>query len=106
MALERFIDAVVPGRSEEVRAADLRELRATSILRLTIDEASAKVRNGPPADEEEDLRLDWWAGVIPLELRALDPVPDPALRDGIGVPPSVAGYRVRHAAHPLHLAEP
>jgi hypothetical protein len=106
LALERFIDAVVPGRSQEVRAADRRELRATSILRLAIDEASAKIRNGPPSDREDDLALDAWSGVIPLELRPLDPVPDPTLRDGIAVPPSVAGYRVRHAAHPLHLAGP
>jgi nitroimidazol reductase NimA-like FMN-containing flavoprotein (pyridoxamine 5'-phosphate oxidase superfamily) len=103
VALERFMDAVVPGRSGEVRAADRRELRATSILRLAIDEASAKVRNGPPSDLEEDLALDAWSGVIPLELRALDPVPDPTLRDGIPLPRSVAQYAVRHAAHPLDL---
>jgi uncharacterized protein len=91
-ALRRFVERVVPGRWDDVRAPTDRELRATSVLRLPLSEASAKVRSGGPVDDAEDLGLDVWAGVIPLELQALAPVADPALRKGIDTP----GYAERY----------
>jgi nitroimidazol reductase NimA-like FMN-containing flavoprotein (pyridoxamine 5'-phosphate oxidase superfamily) len=92
-ALEAFSEQTVPGRWADARRPSTRELRATAILSLPLDEASAKVRNGPPDDgDTPDAQLDVWAGVVPLELRALAPVPDPSLREGIPVPPYLSGY--------------
>ena len=67
-ALEAFVDHIVPGRSAEARPPDDRELAATLVIAVPLDEASAKVRTGPPSDDEADLALDVWAGVIPLSL--------------------------------------
>ena len=76
-ALEAFSDQLLPGRWADVRPPTEQELRATAILWL-LDEVSAKVRTGPPDDgDSPDAALDVWAGVVPLELRALEPVPDP-----------------------------
>ncbi len=69
------------------------ELKATAVLRLPIEEASAKIRTGPPIDDEEDYGLPCWAGVIPLALSPAAPVPDPRLPPGIAPPPSVLAYR-------------
>ncbi len=63
------------------------------MLALAIDEASAKVRTGPPLDDEEDYELSVWAGVIPLVSQALAPVPDPRLAGGIAAPASASAYR-------------
>jgi uncharacterized protein len=93
-ALEAFSEQLVPGRWADVRPPTERELRATAILSLALDEASAKVRTGPPDDgDSPDAELEVWAGVVPLELRALPPVPDSALRAGIAVPAYAAEYR-------------
>lgn len=67
-ALEAFVDHIVPGRSAEARPPDERELAATLVIAVPLDEASAKVRTGPPSDDEADMALDVWAGVIPLGL--------------------------------------
>jgi hypothetical protein len=92
-ALEAFTERVVPGRWADARRPTARELRATVILWLPLDEASAKVRARPPDDgDSPDAELEVWAGVVPLELRALEPVPDPSLRPGIPVPPYVRLY--------------
>jgi hypothetical protein len=92
-ALEAFSERTVPGRWADARRPTARELRATAILSLPLDEASAKVRDRPPDDgDSPDAELDVWAGVVPLELRALEPVPDPSLRPGIPVPPYLDGY--------------
>jgi nitroimidazol reductase NimA-like FMN-containing flavoprotein (pyridoxamine 5'-phosphate oxidase superfamily) len=89
-ALHAFSERLVPGRWDEVRKPSLQELKATTLLAMPIDEVSAKVRTGPPDDSESpDAALDVWAGVVPAELRFLDPVPDPTLRPGIPVPDSV-----------------
>lgn len=84
--LEALVERIVPGRWADVRKPTEKELKATSILALTLDEASAKVREGPPADEEEDYELDIWAGLIPSAQRPAAPVPDPKLREGIPLP--------------------
>ncbi len=92
-ALEAIVEHVVPGRSKEVRAPNDRELVATSVLRLDLEEVSAKVRTGPPIDDPEDMDLPCWAGVIPLRLSPAAPVPDPQLRAGIEPPPLALDYR-------------
>jgi hypothetical protein len=95
-ALEAFTEKLLPGRWAEARPPTARELRATAVLALPLDEASAKVRTGPPDDGgSPDAALDVWAGVIPLERRWGAPEPDPALREGIPVPPSVRHLRRR-----------
>ena len=85
-ALEAFSARILPGRWAEVRPPNAQELKATSILRLPLDEASAKARTGPPKDEEEDYALRVWAGVIPVALAAGTPQPDPRLAPGFDPP--------------------
>jgi hypothetical protein len=68
------------------------ELKATSVLKLPIDEASAKIRTGDPKDDEEDYAMDVWAGVLPLSIEPGDPAPDTLLKDGIPVPAYVRDY--------------
>ncbi|MFN8224880.1 MAG: pyridoxamine 5'-phosphate oxidase family protein [Gaiellales bacterium] len=93
-ALRAFTEKLLPGRWADARRPTELELKATSVLRVPLDEASAKIRTGGPEDgETEDAQLDVWAGHIPLVTAALDPVPDSALRTGIPVPPYVARYR-------------
>jgi uncharacterized protein len=96
-AFDALVNHVVPGRSADVRAADAQELKATSVLCLVIEEASAKVRRGPPIDAEEDYALDCWAGVLPMQLMPGHPVDDPRLEFGTPVPAGVAAYRRQRA---------
>jgi nitroimidazol reductase NimA-like FMN-containing flavoprotein (pyridoxamine 5'-phosphate oxidase superfamily) len=98
-AAEAIVEHIAPGRWSEVRAPTDKELRATAILALPIEEASAKARTGPPIDDEEDLELAAWAGVIPLALTAGTPRPDPGLAPGIALPPWAADY-ARPAGRP------
>jgi hypothetical protein len=79
-ALEALVERVSPGRSSQARGPNERELAATPVLALQIDEATAKVRTGGPNDDADDLRLDVWAGVIPVGIVLGVPEPD-------GVPP-------------------
>ena len=74
-ALGRFVDAILPGRADEAREADRNELAATRVLRLQIEDASVKVREGGAKDDKADLALPHWAGVVPLALRAAAPLP-------------------------------
>ena len=76
----------MPGRWADVRWPTAKELKATAVLALPITEGSAKVRTGPPIDDDEDYALDAWAGVVPLRRQALPPEPDPLLREGIALP--------------------
>ena len=92
-ALRAIVEHVCPRRSDDVRGPSETELRATSVLRLPIDEASAKVRSGPPLDDEEDYGLPCWAGVLPLRLVSGEPQPDPRLPGGVPLPEYVAAYR-------------
>ena len=71
------------------------ELKATRVLRLPIEEASAKVRSGPPVDDEEDYELPYWAGVLPMRLEIGAPIADPRLRSDVGMPAAVSRYRPR-----------
>ena len=88
-ALEVLIEALLPGRSREVRPSTRKELAATMVLALPIAEWSLKVSDGWPEDTPDDIAGDAWAGVLPLVERAGDPRPAPDLRGGIPVPTSV-----------------
>ncbi len=88
-ALKIISDQILKGRWEESRLPNAKELKATQVLELTIEQASAKIRTGPPKDDAEDYALPIWAGVVPLEKRYLAPIADPDLPEGIPLPPSI-----------------
>ena len=95
-ALKAFTEKLLPGRHADARPPTRKELKATSVLSLPLDEASAKVRTGGPDDGgTPDAELDVWAGHIPLVTRALAPVPADDLGDGIPVPGYARRYRRR-----------
>ena len=91
-ALAAVVDAVVPGRSAEVRGPTRKELAATAVLRLDLAEVSVKVRSGPPGDDEADLALPYWAGVLPLNTGPGTPLPAPDLRPRTAVPAHVSAW--------------
>ena len=91
-ALEAIVEHVAPGRRAHCRAPNSKELAQTQVLSVPISEASAKVRTGPPVDDDDDLDLDVWAGVIPLKLAVAMPIDDPLLQAGIAAP----DYAVRY----------
>lgn len=92
-ALQVISDRLITGRWEDVRGPSEKELKATSVLEFSIEEASAKIRTGPPLDDDDDYGLPVWAGVLPLKLEAKIPLPDPRLGDGIDVPQYVLDFR-------------
>jgi nitroimidazol reductase NimA-like FMN-containing flavoprotein (pyridoxamine 5'-phosphate oxidase superfamily) len=93
--LRAIVEHVLPGRWSEARLPNDAELKQTLLLALPLNEASAKVRTGPTKDKEEDLNLPIWAGVIPAALTWFPPKPDPSLRPGTEVPPSVLRFGSR-----------
>jgi nitroimidazol reductase NimA-like FMN-containing flavoprotein (pyridoxamine 5'-phosphate oxidase superfamily) len=92
-AMEAFTEHIVPGRWAEVRWPTDLELKATTVLKLPIEEASAKIRTGPPVDDDEDYAMTVWAGVLPLTLKPGEPIADSKLSSGIDVPEYVHNYR-------------
>jgi uncharacterized protein len=94
-ALHALVEHIVPGRTADVRPGDRKELAATVVLALPLEEVSAKVRSGPPKDDEEDYGLPVWAGILPLGLVAGEPVADPRLDPTIDVPPYVTAWERR-----------
>jgi len=88
-ALEAFVERLYPGRWAALRPVTDQELKGTTVMRIAIEEASAKVRTGPPKDDEEDYGLPIWAGVIPLTVTAGAPEPDPRLHDPGLTPPAL-----------------
>ena len=92
-ALRAFTEHVIPERWDDVREPNEGELKATTVLALPLMEASAKIRTGPPIDDEEDHALPVWAGVLPLRLTTDEPVNDEQLQAGIAVPRYVREYR-------------
>ena len=96
-AVRAFTERLVPGRWEEARPPTDKELKAISVLALSLDEASAKVRTGPPLDDEEDYALDVWAGVIPLHSTAGTPLPDPRLSTGTAPSDAVRRWNPQRA---------
>jgi uncharacterized protein len=91
-AMRTIVNHVMPGRWDDVRRPSAAEVRATMVLSLPLNEASAKVRTGPPLDEEEDYALMTWAGVLPLTLAAQAPEADPRLPATIQAPSYVRHY--------------
>ncbi len=92
VALRVLSEHILPGRWDDSRQPNERELKATSVLRVPIEEFSAKVRIGPPIDDEEDYAFPTWAGVIPLEMVAGKPIDDARLLPGRGVPAYARSY--------------
>jgi len=93
--LSALVEHIVPGRGADARPGDGKELAATAVLAVPLEEVSAKVRSGPPKDEEEDYALPVWAGVLPLALTPGAPTPDPRLDPAVPVPSHVADWRRR-----------
>lgn len=91
-ALLAFSEHVIRGRWNDVREPTEQELKATTVLVLPLEEVSAKVRTGPPIDDEADYGLAVWAGVIPLRVVAGQPIPDPRLPQEISAPEYVTSY--------------
>jgi len=96
-ALEAFTEKLIPGRWADARVPSSQELKGTGVLRMTIDEASAKVRTGGPVDEPEDYELPVWAGTVPLRTVAGETIPDDRLIDGVEEPGYVGEYRDAHS---------
>ncbi len=94
-AMEAFTERLIPGRWQEVRAPTDKELKSINVLALPLDEASAKVRSGPPGDDEEDYALDVWAGIVPLRTTAATPIPDPRLSPDIAVSSAVHEWSLK-----------
>jgi nitroimidazol reductase NimA-like FMN-containing flavoprotein (pyridoxamine 5'-phosphate oxidase superfamily) len=82
-ALRSFTNHIAAGRWEEVRRPTPQELKATSVLALSLDEVSAKVRTGGPIDDEEDYSIPVWAGVVPVRAALGEPIPDDRLQPGV-----------------------
>jgi hypothetical protein len=94
-ALYALSEHMLAGRWQDARAPSKSELEQTTVLELRIDEASAKIRTGPPLDDEEDYAMTVWAGVLPLQLMTRDPIADPRLPANIDVPDYVLEYNRR-----------
>ena len=97
LALDAIVDRTIPGRTAEVRAATDLELRATRVIAIPLDEASAKVRTGDPNDDPADLDGPAWAGVVPFTQQIGEPVPAANLDPDVPVPPSVQRMVLRTA---------
>ena len=92
-ALRVISDHLIRGRWDEVRLPNEKELKATAVLEFTMEEASAKMRTGPPLDDEEDYALPVWAGVLPLTLTPTTPIPDSRLPEPTLLPEYIRHYR-------------
>ncbi len=92
-ALRVLVDHIVPGRADDTRGPSAQELKATLVVAVPLEEASAKVRTGPPKDATRDYARDVWAGELPLRTQVLDPIPDARLKPGVAVPEYIRNYR-------------
>lgn len=92
VALERFTERIMPGRWADARMPTATELKATAVSKVPIELASAKIRQGPPVDDEADLNLPVWAGILPIRQRAGEPAPDPQQLSGIPLPDYIRRY--------------
>jgi nitroimidazol reductase NimA-like FMN-containing flavoprotein (pyridoxamine 5'-phosphate oxidase superfamily) len=94
-SLRVISEHIIAGRWADVREPSEKELKATTVLELSIEEASSKVRSGPPLDDAGDLGLRVWAGVLPLEIRSRPPIPDDRLIEGVTLPNYLRSYDAR-----------
>ncbi len=97
-ALKAITEHLIPGRWAETRPPNHKELNATRVVSIRIDEASAKIRVGPPADDDEDYALPVWAGILPLEEQPLSPIRDERLSEAVTLPGYISRYS-RKAGH-------
>jgi nitroimidazol reductase NimA-like FMN-containing flavoprotein (pyridoxamine 5'-phosphate oxidase superfamily) len=95
-ALRRLSEHIIPGRWADARLPNEQELKATTVMRLPIEEFSAKVRQGPPVDDEEDYAFPTWAGVLPLPVVPGEPIPDARLDAKQAIPSYLRHYRRGH----------
>jgi uncharacterized protein len=98
-ALTAIVNHVMPGRSADARPPNDKELASTSVLAVSLDEVSGKIRTGPPVDASDDLDLPVWAGVLPLRLTATEPVADEGVPAGMGLPEYLARPESRPGSH-------
>lgn len=92
-ALDVIVEALVPGRLDDIRPNTTSEVKQTSVIRLSLDESSAKVREGDPIDDEEDIGTGVWAGVLPLSQVAGEPIPSSDLEEGLDTPDYLRRYQ-------------
>jgi nitroimidazol reductase NimA-like FMN-containing flavoprotein (pyridoxamine 5'-phosphate oxidase superfamily) len=93
VALKTFMDQLAPGRWDECRGINDQEFKATSVLAMQLEDVSAKVRNGPPIDDEEDYASSMWAGVVPIRTISDTPIDDPRLTSGAAAPDFAKDFR-------------
>ncbi len=91
-AFKALLDHLIPGRWDDSRQPDKKEAEATTMLAMPLDEASVKIRSGPPKDAAKDLELPYWTGVIPLRLTSGAAIPDPVMKEGKEVPDYAVNY--------------
>jgi len=91
-ALAKFTDKLIPGRWDDARKPTSQEMKATLVVSIPIDSASAKVRTGGPIDDDEDYSLDVWAGVVPIKQKFMAAEPDEKLKEGIAMPEYLRDY--------------
>jgi nitroimidazol reductase NimA-like FMN-containing flavoprotein (pyridoxamine 5'-phosphate oxidase superfamily) len=94
-AIQAITEHLIPGRWENSRKPTRKELAATAVVALALDEASVKIRSGGPKDEDEDYELDYWAGVLPITLTVGAAEPDALLREGVELPDHIAALERR-----------
>ena len=92
--LQSFVENLIPGRWENLRPMTAKEAKATTVFSMPIDEGSAKVRTGPPGDDDEDYSLPIWAGVLPISQVLHDPIPDPKNMEGLEVPAHIRDFKM------------
>lgn len=92
--LETFVERLTPGRWAELRPVTKQELKATTVMSMKLEEVVAKVRTGPPLDDEEDYALDVWAGVVPVETAIAKAEDDPRLKAGIVQPEYLRDFKI------------
>ncbi|MBI1776780.1 MAG: pyridoxamine 5'-phosphate oxidase family protein [Proteobacteria bacterium] len=100
-ALEAFVERVAPGRWAEIRPPNAQELKATTVMAMTIEDAVAKVRTGPPVDDEPDYALPVWAGVVPLTTVAGQAIADPRLKPATPLPDYLKAFTTADAVDDL-----
>ncbi len=96
-AFQAFVDHLIPGRWDDTRQPDRKETEATTVLAVPIDEASVKIRSGPPKDAAKDLAEGHWTGVIPLEMRSGPAIPDPLTPQDVPIPDYVMNFDPKRA---------
>jgi nitroimidazol reductase NimA-like FMN-containing flavoprotein (pyridoxamine 5'-phosphate oxidase superfamily) len=94
-SLRIISEHLIAGRWADVRGPSEKELKATTVLEFSIEEASSKVRSGPPLDDESDYGLPVWAGILPLEMKSRPPIPDDRLIKGVTLPDYARRYDAR-----------